>query len=262
MADVRIPNEIETWMQSLGWGEHHDEYHAVKRWDIWYYLAAQGNQDAKDVVEYIEAKGWKRAKNQEGAKGDGLEFLAMHRAMILLLLKKFPQHAEIFKGWQTPPTDPSDLNDPVADGTEFDPEKKEGIRLIENEPKFFESEDHFGVFVETNIQATADNPNNRRADKRYGNHNYLHNRWTDNTSPVNLGDPKVNIFNARFWKLHGWIDNIWTKYRKNVGLSDEDPKYKELIEYYTHMMSGHHHMMIAKEVNMERPKLLKNIFML
>jgi len=39
MADIKIPEEIITWMDSKNWGEHHDEYHAVKRWDIWYYLA-------------------------------------------------------------------------------------------------------------------------------------------------------------------------------------------------------------------------------
>lgn len=82
MADIKLPEEIITWMTSLNWGEHHDEYHAVKRWDIWHYLAAQGDQDAKEIVAYIEAKQWKRAKYQEGESGDGLEFLAMHRAML------------------------------------------------------------------------------------------------------------------------------------------------------------------------------------
>lgn len=268
MADIRIPEEIVTWMNSLNWGEHHDEYHAVKRWDIWYYLAAQGDPDAQDTVTYIEKKRWKRAKYQEGEPGDGLEFLAMHRAMIILINEKFPQHKSLFEGWKTPPTDPQDINDPVANGEDFDADKLAGIDLIENNHSFFQSEDHFGIFVETTIQPLPNNPNNRRTDKRYGNHNYLHNRWTDSDSPINLGDPKVNIFNKRFWNLHGWIDKVWTNFRKKSGLNDNDVDYKKSINYYLHMMNGHHHHMMNERLHeeatigldLERPKLLKNFF--
>jgi hypothetical protein len=184
----------------------------------------------------------------------------MHRAMIILLEKKFPQYSSLFDGWKTPPTNPNDTEDPVQSGVAFDKDKLIGIDLIENNPNFFQTEDDFGVFIETTIQGLPNNPNNRRTDMRYGNHNYLHNRWTDNSSPINLGDPKVNIFNVRFWKLHGWIDMVWTKFRKAKGLSDNDPNYKKTIDYYVHMMDGHHHIMPMSFIELERPKLLKNFF--
>jgi len=180
--------------------------------------------------------------------------------MIILLEKKFPQYSSLFDGWKTPPTNPNDTEDPVQSGVAFDKDKLIGIDLIENNPNFFQTEDDFGVFIETTIQGLPNNPNNRRTDMRYGNHNYLHNRWTDNSSPINLGDPKVNIFNVRFWKLHGWIDMVWTKFRKAKGLSDNDPNYKKTIDYYVHMMDGHHHIMPMSFIELERPKLLKNFF--
>jgi hypothetical protein len=260
MPDIRLPEEIINWMTSLNWGEHHDEYHIVKRWDIWYHLAAQNDLEGKEVVAYIEANNWKRAKYQEGEPGDGLEFLAMHRAMLMMVKEEFPEHSSLFNGWKSPPTDPLDKEDPVVDGIEFDIKKSEGIQLIETNPDFFLSQDHFGIFIETTIQPTKENPNNRTSDTRYGVHNYLHNRWTDVNSPVNLGDPKVNIFNARFWKLHGWIDNAWTNYRREAGLNDEDPAYKSQIDYYIHMMQGHHHISKSNKIEIERPQRLKSFF--
>jgi len=261
MADIRIPEEIEKWMSSLNWGIHHVEYHMVKRWDIWQYRAALGNPQAIEVMEYMKKNQWERAKIQEGATGDGIEFLAMHRAMLLLLLEKFPQHRDIFKGWNSPPTDPADPHDPVTGGTPFNKGKEEAIKIIESDPDHFSSEDHFGIFIETNIQPLPENPDNRVPDERYGIHNYLHGRWTDPESPINLGDPEVNILNRRFWDLHGWIDTAWSTYRQRTGKNDNDPTYKKTIEYYKHMMSGHHHHhMKARRENLNRPEILKRFF--
>ena len=236
MADIRIPEEIITWMTSRNWGPHHVEYHTVKRWDIWHHRAAGGDQGAIAVVNFMNDRGWQRPAIQEGGTGDGLEFLAMHRAMLLLIKQQFPMHAPWFEGWNSPPTDPSDAGDPVANNSAFEAQKIEAIRLIQTDANFFLSEDHFGIFTETNIQPTPANPDNRTKDRRYGVHNYLHGRWTDTTSPVNLGDPEVNIFNARFWKLHGWIDKAWTTFRGRRGLSDDEPQYKSTIERYTEMI--------------------------
>lgn len=60
-------------------------------------------------------------------------------------------------------------------------------------------------------------------------------------SPINLGNPTVNIFNQRFWNLHGWIDHVWGAF-KAKGLSDTDAAYQKMIDHYFHMMSGHHHL--------------------
>ncbi len=255
--DIRLPEEIISWMNERNWSSHHDEYHIVKRWDIWHYRAERGDAGAQGVVDYIQANEWQRAERQEGAPGDGLEFLGMHRAMLMLIRETFPQHAAFFTGWKTPPTDPGDVHDPVPGNVAFDAAKLQGVTLIETDTAFFTSEDHFGIFLETNIQATPENPDNRTPDGRFAVHNYLHNRWTDVASPVNLGDPKVNLFNARFY---GWIDEVWTTYRKKTGKSDNDPQYKDLIEHYLHMMQGHHHFAKIAKSDVARPERLKTFF--
>lgn len=268
MSDVKMPNKLVSWMESLMWGPHHDQWHFERRWDFWHYFAEHGDADmqqtAKELIEYAQSQNWKRAELQEGAAGNGMDFLMMHRAMLYLIQEKFPEHQNLIRGWQTPPTDPKDQNDPVPGGTAFDAAKAEGIKVIENNFADFADDDAYGLFIETNIRPLPDNPANRDPDGRLGVHNYLHNRWTDPASPINLGDPKVNIFNERFWKLHGWIDHQWTRFRKAKGLSDTDPAYLSLLAQYKHMMSGHMHPMFdelkEKTGAVKRPAAFSRFF--
>ena len=198
------------------------------------------------MVQYANAQRWQRAALQEGEPGSGFEFLIMHRAMFHLLLQHFPDAQHLLRGWHTPPQDPSDADDPVNNRATFDAGKAGGIAVIEAAAAHFQGEDEFGLFLETNIRPTPADPTHRDPDARLGVHNYLHNRWTDTTSDVNLGDPKVNIFNRRFWKLHGWIDHQWWRFRAAKGLADDDATYLAELEHYRHMMSGHMHTVMAK----------------
>ena len=245
MSDVRMPEAMITWMQDRGWGEHHDQWHFERRWDFWHYVAQHADPatqaEVKAMIEYAESQHWSRADVQEGELGNGVEFLMMHRAMLQLLAETFPEHEDLLRGWSTPPTDPGDPDDPVAGGTPFDPAKVEAIQVIEAEFDGFDEDDAYGLFIETNIRPRPDDPTYRDPDGRLGIHNYLHNRWTDQASPVNLGDPRVNIFNARFWKLHGWIDRQWGRFRAAKGLSDDSPDYRAELERHREMMAGHPH---------------------
>lgn len=148
-------------------------------------------------------------------------------------------------GWKTPPTDPEDSDDPVPNGTPFDDAKAEGIKIIENNFADFANDDTYGLFNESNIRPAPGNPTNRDPDGRLGVHNYLHNRWTDPKGPVNLGNPKVNNFNKRSWKLHWWIDRQWALFRNAKGLSDTDLNYLSFLAQYKHMMRGQLHPMLS-----------------
>jgi hypothetical protein len=247
MADPRMPQEMIDWMTVRVWGSHHNQWHFERRWDFWHELARQGNQAAAEMVAYADAQGWTRSAVQEGAAGNGDEFLLMHRAMLQLLVKNFPEHAPYLRGWNTPPTDPSAVDDPVPGGAAFDPNRSAAIARIENSPTTFNSDDELGLFIETNLRPTATDPLARSTDGRTGLHNYLHNRWTNTTSDINLGDPTVNIFNARFWRLHGWIDYQWWRYRQAQGLSDTDPAYQQGLKKYRDMMDHPHHAHAAAE---------------
>jgi hypothetical protein len=55
-------------------------------------------------------------------------------------------------------------------------------------------------------------------------HGAMHFKWVVASSPNSLGSQPVNIGNYMFWKLHGWIDEIWERYRTAKGLTDTEPK--------------------------------------
>ncbi|KAB2914611.1 MAG: hypothetical protein F9K29_14715 [Hyphomicrobiaceae bacterium] len=227
-------------MRARNWSGHHEQWHVESRLDFWTALAAQGNPAAQEIVDYARQNGWSRAPQQEGAVGNGLEFLGMHRAMLELLAEAFPQHRHLLAGWTTPPQDPNAPDDIVPNGAPFELAKAEAVEIIEHQPATFNGEDEFGAFVETNLRPTASNPLARSPDPRTGIHNWLHNRWTDVESEVNLGDPTKNIFNARFWRLHGWIDTQWSRFRIATGLSDADAAYKALIDRHKDLMRHVH----------------------
>jgi hypothetical protein len=266
MADISIPAPIVTWMQAREWGPHHLEWHLTRTWDVWHARAAAGDANAAQVVAFINAQGWSRASTQEGGPDNGLEFLAMHRAMIQLLKEAFPADAALFAGWSTPPQNPADADDPVPGGAAFDADKAGGIAQIEGHPELFPTENGYGVFIQTMLRWSAANPLGQTTDTKSGVHNYLHRRWTDTSSTINLGDPEVNLFNTRFWKLHGWIDRAWGAYRLHHGLSDTSPEYTALIAHYRAHMGGaehDHHAMAtraAKRTAVPRPAVLKDLF--
>ena len=142
MSDTPVPQEISNWMSQRNWGTHHLEWHATRLWDAVPQLKLLSQQ-----------RGWPRAAMQEGAAGNGLEFLAMHRVMIRQLLAAFPQYSGLFRGWQTPPTDPGDPNDPVPDtspaGGSFDGEMLNAVARIQGPAQAFADDDDFGLFIET-----------------------------------------------------------------------------------------------------------------
>ncbi|HJZ84985.1 MAG TPA: hypothetical protein VKN99_07415 [Polyangia bacterium] len=217
-----MPAAIVAWQRARSWGSKHLEWHTERRWDL---------LDASNR-EWAQGKGWSRANLQEGAPGNGLEFLAMHRGMMMMLRDQFPSQAALFAGWKTAPTDPRDRNDPLPHKatTPFDDNMLQAIDRIDNQIDSFESDDDFGLFVQTAMRPTASNPKHRSDDPSAGIHNYLHVRFSDSSSPINVGDPTVNLENKRFWRLHGWIDARWSALRAARGESADEPAYKDALD--------------------------------
>lgn len=274
MADERMPEVMISWMSQKGWGEHHDQWHFERRWDFWHAIAAspQAPPWVSQMIAEAVAKGWARSPIQEGEVGNGEDFLFMHRAMFQLLVDNFPQHLHFLRGWHSPPQAVSDPEDPVpADppGSAQNPSKGAfnsnmavAIAKIESRVPSFSTDDGFGLFLETTMRPIPGDPLARSADPETGLHNYLHNRFSDSQSPINLGDPTVNIFNQRFWKLHGWIDHYWWRFRRAHGLDDGDSVYQAKLTFYLEMMNrGVHHLHFAQVAESTSPKATRNVFM-
>lgn len=265
MADERMPDDLIAWMNQKGWGEHHDQWHFERRWDFWHARAAlPGHPEWIDeLLQEARAKGWQRSAIQEGEAGNGEDFLFMHRAMIHLLLERFPQYLHLLRGWNTIPVDPADAEDPVP-GTApaaFDPGMAAAVARIERIPGEFAADDEFGLFLQTRMRPVPGDPLAQSADPHAGIHNYLHNRWSDDGSDVNLGDPLVNLMNARFWKLHGWIDHRWWRFRRARHLDDGAAAYVNKLAFYRNMMGqDHHHHHFAGVMAATRPRRTRNLF--
>ncbi len=224
---LAMPKPILTYLRTQDWGSHHLQWHTIRQWD------RLGPSDQA----WAKRQGWARADLMEGAKGNGLEFLAMHRVMIRTLTSKFPKNAECFNGWEKPPTDNADKADPATDAEAFDAKKAAAIDKLQNHLADFKTDEELGLYLETTLRPTSADPNARAADKSAGLHNYLHYRFQDAKSKIDIGDPSVNLQNKRFWRLHGWIEARWTEFRKIKNLSEQDPKYLAAIKKGEEMLA-------------------------
>lgn len=203
-----MPREIIAHLAEHHHNHMHLDFHVARMWDR---LGAETQAWATD-------QGISRWKLQEGMRTTGLEFLAMHRVMLEELRAEFPEHAELFAGWDRPPTDPDDADNPVPAKDAFDPDMLDAIDRVEAGQ--FASDDDFALFLQTKARPTKRSPNRRSPDPSAGIHNYLHNRFADDTSEITVGDPSVNLNNRIFWRIHGWVDAKWTAYRQAKGLDD------------------------------------------
>ena len=182
-------------------------------------------KDPKNAA-FAKKHGWKRAAAQEGQKGNGLEFLAMHRSMIQMLKATFPRESDLFNGWDTPPL----VGDAANPGpsTPMTPAALKAIDTLmhlDQHIDAFADDDEFGIWIETSL-GPAHSPDLGMA----GIHNYMHNRLANDSSPITMGDPTVNIENKMFWRLHGWIDKRWDTFRSLKKETDEQPEYEQAMK--------------------------------
>lgn len=234
MADEPMPSEIVEWMDGRGWGAHHLVWHLSRIWDL------IGPSDRA----WVQMQGGSRATRQEGEPGNGLDFLAMHRVMIRQLKEQFPASAALFDGWTRPPTDPDDPRDPMPQNggpRPFSQNMLTAINRLHTQIDGFESDDDLGLYIETRLRPRPGQPQALSNDPTTGIHNYLHGRFTDESSEIDMGNPMVNINNRQFWRLHGWIDARWSAFREARGLAEDEPGYRQALDDVAHHMGGGHH---------------------
>jgi len=215
--DLTVQPEVLAWFKARVWEQAHFQWHNIRRCTSGQATAdpqGGGVNPCKTNPELIPT-------NQENkGPGDGLEFLAMHRHMIQSLKQLWPTHTEQFEGWEHFPTKASDVpkqwqNDwtnwmanVATNGAKAD---DPASHMSETG---FESEGAFGQW----IQSTS------------GLHGALHFKWVrTNNSEHGLGNQFTNIDNYMFWKMHGWIDKVWDRYRAAKGKKPTDQDIKDAV---------------------------------
>ena len=229
-TDTSLQPEVLQWMADNKWTGAHVIWHAVRG-------CTDGTAGGllnplklpnlcKDYPVLIPAD-----QNCKTA-GDGYQFLLFHRHMLQTLKELWPKHAADFAGFPTFPKTKAEVPDafdaPTWNATILAAaEIGDNIAKPENLARF-PNEGALGHWLQCNVGAAklATAP-----DVPYiGLHFDLHGKWARVGSKHGLNDGQVNITNYMFWKLHGWIDNVWEKYRVAKGLTT-DPmamqKYKQ-----------------------------------
>jgi hypothetical protein len=224
IVDLTVQPEVLSWMQDNAWQAAHVEWHAIRNCSL------PGGAGSKvNICSFTQLV----PKDQNcRTDGDGYQFLVFHRHMIQALKQLWPKHTEQFEGFKKFPTSAADVppqwrsawRDWDADaleagliGDEID--KPENLARFPNEGVL-------GYWLQCNVgQPPLRTPAN---DMPWvGLHFVLHAKWArPGNTRHGVNNTESNIDNYMFWKLHGWIDNVWEKYRRAKGLPPDDPKLK------------------------------------
>ena len=220
--DTVVQPEVLQWMTDNKWMGAHVVWHAVRGCTdgtAGGLLGPLGFPNiCKDYPVLIPAD-----QNCKTA-GDGYQFLLFHRHMLQSLKQLWPKHAADFAGFPTWPKTKADVPDvfnaPTWSATVLAAaDIGDNIDKPENLAKF-PNEGVLGHWLQCSVGTAklAGAP-----DEPYiGLHFNLHDQWSRGANSAHgLNNGQVNITNYMFWKLHGWIDNVWEKYRVAKGITKD-----------------------------------------
>jgi hypothetical protein len=237
--DVLLPQSVIDWLDERELSAAHDAWHATRRWDD-LCDASTAPAEGCDFAQSLIAENLWRAEYQQGGPGAGLAFLHMHRHMIHMFRSAFPTHADLFDGWTHVPRSIDDPENPTPWKTvTWSSDNLIGFDILENIEEHldeFANEDELGVFIESTFRWTPEAPVVSLGMPGSGVHGAMHNQWAVGSSPANLGRTDTALANYIFWKLHGFIDDVWSRYRLAKHLHDEDIEYKTVARYECRLM--------------------------
>ena len=219
-TDTTVQPAVIEWFTKNVWQEAHFQWHNIRRCRGGMVIRNRaGGLDPCTHTDLVPA-------NQENqGPGDGLEFLAMHRHMIQSLKQLWPKHKEQFEGWDHYPTKAEDVPEAWrADWRNWDQATSSKMAMADDPAKninMWATEGDFGQW----IQSTS------------GIHGALHFKWVrPQNSEHGLGNQFTNIDNYLFWKMHGWIDKVWDRYREAKGKKPTDPDIIEAVRHQCYHM--------------------------
>jgi hypothetical protein len=249
-----VPERVHDYLERYQWGDYHIVFHMSRKW---FLLGDPGRDWLTSVGEY-------GADLQEGDPGNGIEFLAMHRAMIEHLTERWGAEpvandpdgrvtfVEVLAGWRTDEEARRGLASAGGDVARFE----RGLGMVHDANAF--SEDDFGRFLQTTLRLSGEVDPDDSARRFYdhderegaGVHNWLHGQLADRQSPIDVGNPQTNLSNILFWRIHGWIDATWQAFeRVHVRTADEQEAVdRQLARFRLHVQlhsdfADHHHPM-------------------
>jgi hypothetical protein len=220
-VDTVVQPEVLEWLTDNQWMGAHVVWHAVRGCNIG---TAAGLLQPLGFPDICREYPVLVPKDQTcRTAGDGYQFLLFHRHMIQALKQLWPKHAADFDGFDRFPTTKEELpeiwNDADPDWTAQILEAAEIADNIEQHLDKFPDEGSVGYWLQCPVGTAA--PGFAPQMPYIGLHFNLHDEWSRGSSSAHgLNNGQVNITNYMFWKLHGWIDKVWEKYRVAKGLAE------------------------------------------
>lgn len=222
IVDTTLQPEVLKWMQDNLWQAAHVEWHAIRGCSV-----AGGRGLSKvNICNYTQLI--PKDQNCQSA-GDGYQFLVFHRHMIQALKQLWPKHTEQFTGFAKFPTSAADVPPQWRSAwKDWDPEILAAGKIGDEIDKpenlaRFPDEGVLGFWLQCNVGQKLSTPANNMPF--VGLHFVLHAKWArPGNTAHGVNNTDSNIDNYMFWKLHGWIDNVWEKYRLAKGMQPTDPK--------------------------------------
>ncbi|WP_437580732.1 hypothetical protein [Sorangium sp. So ce887] len=241
--DLTVQPDVIAWMEQNEWQAAHFEWHSIRR------CGGGGFGGGMSRVDICNSSVPVPSDQECKTTGDGFQFLAMHRHMIQSLKQLWPKHSEQFEGFKKFPTTAEELPQqwradfrPWSATTLANAKIADEIDKPENLSRF-PDEGAFGMW----LQCFAGQAIPGASVSASGLHGDLHFKWVrSNNADHGLGNQFTNIDNYMFWKLHGWIDNVWEKYRVAKGMSPTDQKLKDAVAAQCYEMDA-----IAQVINPE-----------
>jgi hypothetical protein len=209
--------------------------------------------DVVSTWQQIQKQKWPIPAREEGDPGNGLDFLAMHHEMVLMMknmlasaTKKMSaadqQTMRALDGWTHFPApapwpyDAADSTGGVANATKavnlmnsmLTVDAKNTAAVADFKKQFqsvtgvaFDSAspDQLGAWLQS---SAAGMPNS-------GVHNWMHNEYEVPNSPTEMDSFVVNVQNPHFWGLHGTIDAAFLKFLSLRGMSVDSPDVKTAL---------------------------------
>jgi len=228
--DTAVQPEVLEWMAANKWTGAHVVWHAVRGCSNGSASGLLGPLGLPNICQdYPHLVPTDQTCRSEG---DGYQFLLFHRHMREALQQLWPEHKADFAGFPKFPTKKEELPGiwAMTDPT-WTPEALEAAAMADNIEQHldkFPSEGALGYWLQCPVGSQK--PSYAPNIPYVGLHFNLHDEWSRGMNAMHgLNNGQVNITNYMFWKLHGWIDVIWDKYRAAKGLnkagSPEQAKY-------------------------------------
>lgn len=243
-TDAILQPEIIAWMEKNEWQESHFQWHNVRRCGSGGFGGGQGGGfggggGSESAFNPCDIPALLPDANECANAQDGYEFLVMHRHMIQSLKQLFPSHTDQFEGWDQWPdaSDYPELLQPYFN--------QWGQQVLQNAAILDNIEDHLDMFAnegELGMWFQCGGLSGGAAGSSL--HGALHfNGYPQNNQSHSVANQRRNLDSFLFWKLHGYIDKIWERYRVAKGLQpNEEALQTELRAQCLEMDALAHHI--------------------